>query len=136
MTPTLTALLGYALWFMALSLMIAGVRVALVLQGKKAANDFNATGEDIGGFSVRLARAHANTFENLPAFAAIALAAVVSGQGAVMDPYAMWILYARLAQSVVHMASTSVIAVNLRFALYLVQIVLLAMVAIGLLSGG
>ena len=36
---------------MALSLMIAGVRVALVLQGKKAANDFNATGEDIGGRS-------------------------------------------------------------------------------------
>ena len=136
MTPTMTALIGYALWFMLLSILIAATRVALVLGGKKAANDFNATGEDIGGFSERLARAHANCYENLPAFAAIALAALMSGHGSLMDQYAMLILYARMAQSLVHMLSTSVVAVNVRFMLYLIQIGLLGIVAFSLLGVG
>ena len=132
MMPTLTALVGYAVWTLALTMLIAGTRSAITFSGQKAANDFSPTGEDLGGFSRRLARAHANCYENLPVAAAILLAAVLSGRGDLSDIYAMWILYARVAQSLVHMISTSVPAVMVRFAFYLVQVVLLVIIAVGL----
>ena len=132
MTPTLMAVVGYAVWTMALTMLIATVRSSITFKGGKAPNDFSPTGEDLGGFSQRLARAHANCYENLPVAAAIMLAAVVSGQGDVSDPHALWILYARVAQSLVHLASTSIPAVFIRFAFFLVQIVLLVMIVVGL----
>ena len=132
MSPTLTALVGYALWTLALALTIGLLRAALVMRGARAANDFSPTGEDVGGFSRRLARAHANCYENLPAVAAILIAALLSGEGALSDTYALWILYARLAQSAVHLATNSVIGVNVRFVFYLAQLALLAIIAVGL----
>lgn len=129
MTPTLMALLGFAIWTLLLSVTIAMTRTVIVMQGKKAANEFSPTGEDVGGFSRRLARAHANCYENLPIVIAVGLVAILSGHSAMADTYALWILYARILQSLVHMASTSIPAVYLRFMFYGVQVVLLALIA-------
>ena len=135
MTPSFMALLGFAMWTLLLCGLIAATRMAIVMQGKKAANEFSPTGEDLGGFSRRLARAHANCYENLPVVIAVLIAAILSGHSAVADRYAMWILYARIFQSLVHMASTSIPAVYLRFMFYGVQVVLLVMIAAACFGG-
>jgi hypothetical protein len=51
------------------------------------------------------------------------------------DRYALWILDARIFQSAVHMASTSIPAVYLRFMFYGVQIVLLTLIAVKAFGG-
>jgi uncharacterized MAPEG superfamily protein len=135
MTPTLMALIGYAVWTLLLSMAIAGTRSMIVMRGGRAANDFSPTGEDVGGFSRRLARAHANCYENLPIFIAIGLGVVLSGHSEVADRYSLWVLYARIFQSLIHLASTSVPAVYLRFAFYLVQVVLLILMVAGAFMG-
>ncbi len=136
MTPTLIALVGFALWTMALTVAIGGTRAYIAQTTGKAPNTFAASGEDVGGFSQRLARAHANCFENLPVVAAILLSVQVSGMHALSDPLAPWILVARVLQSIVHMASTSVPAVFIRFGFFLVQIVLLLVIALRALTAG
>lgn len=135
MTPTLMALLGFAMWTLLLSVAIAMTRTILVMRGVKPANEFSPTGEDIGGFSRRLARAHANCYENLPIVGAVLLVAILAGNSAMADRYAMWILYARIFQSAVHMASTSIPAVYLRFMFYGVQIALLTLIAVKSFTG-
>ncbi len=130
MTPALMALMGFAMWTLLLSVAIAMTRTVFVMRGRKAANEFSPTGEDIGGFSRRLARAHANCYENLPVVGAVLLVAILSGHSGMADRYALWILYARIFQSAVHLASTSVPAVYLRFAFYAAQVVLLAVIAV------
>jgi hypothetical protein len=59
----------------------------------------------------------------------VLLVAILSGHSSVADRYAMWILYARIFQSAVHMASTSIPAVYLRFMFYGAQVVLLVLIA-------
>ncbi|MGE0666331.1 MAG: MAPEG family protein [Sphingomonadales bacterium] len=129
MTPAFMALLGFAMWTLLLTVLIAATRMVIVMQGRRAANEFSPTGEDVGGFSRRLARAHANCCENLPIVIAVILVAILSGHSSVADRYALWILYARIFQSMVHMASTSIPAVYLRFMFYAVQVVLLVLIA-------
>ena len=60
MTPTLIALVGFALWTIALTFGIGGSRAYIAQTTGKAPNTFAADGADVGGFSQRLARAHAN----------------------------------------------------------------------------
>jgi hypothetical protein len=50
------------------------------------------------------------------------------------DGLAMWFLAARIAQSVVHLLSTSTAAVNARFAFYLAQWMMMAVMAVRLLT--
>lgn len=136
MTPTLIALVGFALWTVTLTVLIGGTRAYIAQTTGKAPNTFAASGEDVGGFSQRLARAHANCFENLPVVAAILLSVQVSGMHALSDSLAPWILVARVLQSSVHLASTSVPAVFIRFGFFLVQIVLLLVIAVRALAVG
>lgn len=126
MTPTATALLGFVAWTLLLLVMLGGVRTALVMQNKKAANAFSPGGEDLGGFAQRLTRAHANCYESLPIGAAVLLYAIASGQTAATDGLAMIFLGARVLQSLTHLASTSPQAVTVRFAFFLAQIGILA----------
>ena len=70
----------------------------------------------------RLCRAHANCYENLPVFASLILLAAVTGNSAITDPLARWVLVARVAQSTVHLISTSEIAVSARATLLVLQI--------------
>ena len=124
MNPSATALVGYALWTIAIVFIIPAVRVPLIMGGKREANSFSSDGTDVSPFAARLARVHANCLENLPVFAALVLAALATGNAAVTDGLAMWVLGARIAQSTVHLSSGSNLAVNFRFAFFLVQAVI------------
>jgi len=134
MSATATALAGYAGWFVLLTIVLASYRSALVLSGRKAANAFRTDGSDVSDFGRRLTRARDNTYENLPAFAALALAASIGGRLELTDPLAMLVLYARIGQSVTHLASVSVTAVFVRFGFYLIQIGIWAWWAIELVG--
>ena len=134
MGATAIALIGFAGWFALLSIVLGVYRVGLVLGGKKVANTFATDGADLAPFGHRLTRARDNCFETLPLFAALALGASITGRLDVTDPLAMWVLYARIGQSAVHVASTSVPAVQLRATLFFVQILIYAWWAIRLLA--
>jgi uncharacterized MAPEG superfamily protein len=134
MGPTATALVGFAGWFLLLTFALGFFRSGLVLSGKKAANSFATDGSDVGDFGRRLNRARDNCFETLPLFVAIALAASMANKIAVIDPLAMYLLYARIGQSITHVVSTSIMAINVRFALFLVQMVIYAIWVVQLLG--
>jgi len=134
MSNSLLAVVGYAAWMLILLGILASLRSALTLSGKREASNFSPDGRDVSPFSARLCRAHANCYENLPIFAAVVLAAVVSGNGTVTDPLALWVLGARIGQSTVHLISVSNEAVMVRFGLFLVQYGILAWWILQLLS--
>jgi uncharacterized MAPEG superfamily protein len=134
MGSTATGLIGFAGWFALLSIALGVYRVGLVLRRGKAANSFATSGADLAPFGQRLTRARDNCFETLPLFAALALGAQLAGRLDVTDPLAMWVLTLRLGQSVTHIASTSVPAVQLRATLFFCQMLIYAWWAIQLLG--
>jgi len=92
----------------------------------KALNTFAADGADLEGFGRRLTRAHLNCVEFLPVAGAVILSAAVSGRADVTDGLAMPLLFARLGQSLVHLASTAPAMVLARASLFLVQLAIVA----------
>jgi uncharacterized MAPEG superfamily protein len=126
MTTTLTALLGFAAWFVLLSIVLGLYRGGMMLGAQKAANTFKVDGSDLPGLGQRLTRARDNCYETLPAFVAIVLVAHLSGRSQVTDPLAMWVLYARIGQSLAHIASTSVPLVMVRAAFFFTQLLICA----------
>ena len=72
MSPTAAALVGYATWSLFLVVLIGVHRSALVLAGKHAASGYAVDGSDVSPFAERLSRVHANCYESLPAFGALA----------------------------------------------------------------
>lgn len=125
MTPTAVALLGFAAWTILLVMTLGVLRTGLVFAGKKKANEFKASGDDLAGFGARLTRAHANCYENLPVVGAILLYAIATSQTAITDELALAFLGARILQSLTHLLSTSRPAVLVRFAFFLVQLVII-----------
>jgi len=121
MTPTLIAFTGFVAWSLFLLLLMELMRARLVIAKAVAPNEFRPDNSNLSPFMQRLARAHANCLEGLPIFGGLMLIAVVSGRSAVTDPLAYVFLAARILQSLVHLASLSVPAVNLRFAAFAVQ---------------
>lgn len=134
MTPTATALLGFAGWYLLLTFALGIFRSSLVLSGQKAANTFATDGSDVGAFGRRLNRARDNCFETLPLFAAIVLAASIANKVPLLDPIAMYVLYARVGQSLTHLASTGIMAINVRFFFFIVQVVIYAIWVVRLLA--
>ena len=126
LTPSAIALLGLVAWSLLLVFLLANMRGIKVRGGHKAVNAFNADGSDVPGFGQRLTRAYANCLENLPGQAAVLLFAMLAGQTALTDPLALGLLAARVLQSLVHLLSTAPLFVWLRFASYLVQVLILA----------
>lgn len=135
MSTSVTALAGFAAWQVLLTFALGFYRTGMVLGGRKAANAFKTDGSDVPGFGQRLTRARDNCYENLPMFAALVVAASLAGRTAVTDPLALWVLAARLGQSVTHILSTSVPAVQVRFAFYLAQVGIMGWWAVRLLGG-
>lgn len=121
---TSIALLGYIGVFLVSLFMLATLRVTLSLKGKKRANDFSPTGEDVGEFSRRLVRTHANMYEFFPVFGGLLLYALATGQTAVTNGLALAFLGARILQALIHLFSTSIMAVQIRFAFFLAQFVI------------
>lgn len=122
MGATAFALIGFGAWYVVLTLGMAFYRVSFM--GKKALNSFAVDGSDLDSFGHRLTRARDNCYETLPLFVALALGASIAGRLDVTDGLAMWVLFARIAQSVTHIVSTSVPAVLVRATLFTVQMLI------------
>ncbi len=135
MSSSLVALTGFVAWTILLLLIMAGLRVSMVLAGKKQAHEFAPDGADVSPFSNRLCRAHANCLETLPLFAALVLVAHVSGQAGITDPLAFWFLAARVGQTVSHLIAASHLWAQVRFTFFLVQVVIMLIWLVQLLGG-
>ena len=121
MTTTLLAFLGFLCWTLFLLVLMETVRSKLVLTREVPANGFNPENSNLSPFMQRLARAHANCLEGLPLFGGFMILAVVAGKSDITDSLAYVLLAARIAQSTIHLASTSSPAVTARFTAFAVQ---------------
>ncbi len=134
MAPTATALTGFATWLILLTFALAFFRVYVGTTTGKALNSFLPDGSDMPGLGRRLTRARDNCFETLPVFAALAIAAQLSGRLDVTNGLAPWVLYTRVVQSVTHIISTSVPAVLLPATMLVAQLLIYLYSAIHLLG--
>jgi len=98
------------------------VRSYLVLSGRTKSNEFRPDNANLSPFLQRLARAHANCIEGLPVFGGLLLIAIATGRAGLTDSLAPWLLLARISQSITHLVSLSVFAVNIRFFFFFVQL--------------
>ncbi len=124
MSTSATALTLFISWTLLLLVLMEVVRSFLVLTGRTRSNQFTPDNANLSPFMQRLARAHANCVESLPVFGGLLLVAIATGRHAVTDPLALWLVAARVAQSTTHLASLSVVAVNIRFTFFAVQLVI------------
>lgn len=122
MTTSATVLVLLIAWTLFLLILMEVIRTGLVLGGRKKSNEFVTDNANLSPFMQRLARAHANCLENLPVFGGLLLVAIAAQRSGITDPLAPWLLGARIVQSCIHLASTSVMAVNVRFTAFVVQI--------------
>jgi uncharacterized MAPEG superfamily protein len=123
MTTPLWCLLGFVAWTLVLLASVAGARVGAVLRGEKRPGEFPSGVPHGSDRYWRLNRAHLNCVENLPIFGAVVLVATVAAiRAPVLDTLARTYLAARVGQSLVHVASGSGMAVNVRFTFFLVQV--------------
>jgi uncharacterized MAPEG superfamily protein len=132
---SIVALVFYALWAIALVLMVAGDRVLLVLKGDAKITSFSP-GVPHGSDSYwRINRAHMNTIENLPIFAAVVLSGWAIGLETLMfNRLAVIVVCARVVQSVIHILSGSALAINLRFLAFGVQLACIVWMAVMILQ--
>ena len=124
MNETAIAVIGFAAWALLLLIFIEISRVMLVSQGKVRSNGFSPDNANLSPFLQRLARAHANCYENLPVFGSILLTALAMDLAEVTNSLAFVFLAARIAQSAIHLYSTSEMIVNVRFAFFLIQTII------------
>ena len=134
MNNSLLALTGFVIWTLLLLVLMESLRSRLVLLKAVPSNGFQPDNGNLSPFMQRLARAHANCLEGLPVFGGLLVIAVLAGQTAVTDPLAPVLLGARVVQSLIHLASLSVIAVNLRFTAFAVQMLIALYWAFALLT--
>ncbi|HEY2444982.1 MAG TPA: MAPEG family protein [Rhizomicrobium sp.] len=134
---SIVALVLYALWAIALVLMVGADRVRMVISGEARATSFTP-GVPHGSDSYwRINRAHLNTVENLPIFAAIVLSGWVVGmESATFNRLAIVVVVARVIQSAIHIASGTAAAIALRFSALAVQLVCEIWMAILVLRAG
>ncbi|BCG83860.1 MAPEG family protein [Mesorhizobium sp. 113-3-3] len=124
MSATAFALTGFISWALGLLIMMEVIRTYLVISGKVAANGFTPDNAALSPFMQRLARAHANCIEGLPIFGGLLGVAILISKTDVTDPLASILLAARIVQSIIHLVSTSQVAVSLRFTAFTVQMVI------------
>ena len=122
MNATAIALMGYIGWTLLLILAIEIARVYLVVGKGYLATQFKPDGADVSPFMNRLCRTHANCVEHFPIFGGLLILALATEQTKITDPLALYFLGARVAQSVANLVSTNVLAVNIRFLFFVVQL--------------
>jgi len=122
MSPTIISLLGFILWMLILLGMLAGLRTALSRIKEVEPNSFEPDGSDFKGLSNKVARAHANCYESFPIIGGLMLLAIATETTGITDGLAYVMLALRIAQSAVHLISTSNNAVLIRFVLFLGQV--------------
>ena len=134
MNASLLALTGFVTWTLLLLVLMESLRSRLVVLKAVPSNGFQPDDGNLAPFMQRLARAHANCLEGLPVFGGLLVIASLSGQTASTDPLALVLLGARVVQSLIHLASLSVMAVNLRFSAFAVQMLIALYWAFALLT--
>ena len=134
MNATLLALTGFVTWTLLLLVLMESLRSRLVVLKAVPSNGFQPDNGNLSPFMQRLARAHANCLEGLPVFGGLLVIASLSGQTAITDPLALVLLGTRVVQSLIHLASLSVMAVNLRFSAFAVQMLIALYWAFALLT--
>ncbi len=131
----LTVVLYYVLWTVALVLLYAGPRIPMAAAGKRRMDSWERNQPVLdSAFFQRAKGAHLNCLENLPSFAAVVVIASLMGKSAAVDGLAIYVLYARIAQGVVHMISNSPSMVLVRAGFFALQQVLLVTMVILLLK--
>jgi len=128
----LTALIAWTLFLLVL---MEGLRIRFLVAKTVAANEFRPDNSNLPPFMQRLARAHANCIESFPIIGGLLVVALLTNRTDVTDALAQWLLLARLLQSSIHVISTSVLAANLRFLAFVVQMAIAAYWLWGLLAG-
>lgn len=120
MSATESTILWLVVWWAVLLVQLPVIR--LIASKATGSMVFDPNGSDLEGYGRRLTRAHANCYENIPLFIGVLLFAIVTGNSAITDATACWLLYARIAQGLTHLASTSMAFGMIRFGFYLVQV--------------
>ena len=133
MFGTAPSFAAFIAWTLSLLILMEVLRTRLIMTGQVPANGFSPGNDGLSPFLQRLARAHLNCVESLPVFGGLMLLAIATHRTAVTDPLAAVLVAARIAQSTIHLASTSAPAVTLRFAAFAVQLAIAAWWAWGLL---
>jgi hypothetical protein len=113
-------------WALFLLILMEALRTRLVVSGAIAGPQFRPDNANLSNFMQRLARAQANCIEGLPIFGGLLVIALVTNRTALTNGLAPWLLMARFVQSCVHLASLSVVAVNVRFLAFSVQMAIAA----------
>jgi uncharacterized MAPEG superfamily protein len=108
-------LIGLAAWTLFLVILMEVLRARLIMAKAVAANEFKPDNSNLSPFMQRLARAHANCVECVPIFGILLIMALLTNRAGVTNPLAPWLFAARLVQSSVHLASSSVPASWVRF---------------------
>ncbi|MBK6511383.1 MAG: MAPEG family protein [Haliea sp.] len=123
MESTAAAILWLVMWWALLMVQLPLVR--LLASRKTGSMAFDPNGFDLQGYGRRLTRAIANCQENIPIYIGVLLFAMVTDTTAITNATAIWLLYARIAQSVTHLLSTSSPMILLRFFFFLLQFLLI-----------
>ena len=122
MNDTILALLGYITWILVLLICLATYRTLLVAKKEQAVNGFKPDGSDSPALGERITRAQSNCVESFAFIGGLMLLALATDSAAITNGLALFLLAARLGQSVMHLISTSELAVQIRFAFFLAQI--------------
>ncbi len=117
------AVVLYVAWMQTLTLAYAFPRVPMALfGGRKFADWERAEVNRDPSFMVRAKGAHLNCVENFPLFAAVVVIAALMDKSPVVDSLAIFILVARVGQSLSHLISTAPAFVLLRATFFLAQV--------------
>ncbi len=135
MTVSVQALLLFTGWAFLLVLTVFAYRGVALLTGMPiTAWPRGSKNPNDPGFIQRVADAHANTLENLPIFAVLVLAAQAVGKPEATASLAMFVVYARFAQSAVHILGVNTPLVLARATFWTVQLVCFGLMFAGLLA--
>jgi len=135
MTVSVQALLLFTGWAFLLVLMVFAYRGVALLTGTPiTAWPRGSKNPNDPGFIQRVADAHANTLENLPIFAVLVLSAAAVGKPEATAGLAMYVVYARLGQSAVHILGVNTPLVLARATFWSVQLVCFGLMFHGLLA--
>ncbi len=132
-----TAVLLYAAWTLLLPIVYAGsIRIPAIVSGRRRADHWErGRPNDDPPLLARAKNAHLNCIENFPVFAAVVIVAALLGRTAVADLLAPYVLYARIAQTAMHLAGTSLPLIALRGLFYFAQVVLILYLIWALVHG-
>ena len=128
-----TAVLLYGGWMLLLTLAYAAPRVPQGMFGKKSFDSWERDQPNPDpAFMQRIKHAHLNTTESFPVFAAVVVIAGLMAQLDTVNSLAPWVLYARLAQSILHITGVGFFNITFRATAFVAQVVLIGVMIFGL----